>query len=239
MTSFFMCSSSRGEFLFRTLSSIVRAGLNTLLLSPRSNVSAIVDLCQQCDCHILVTRNGCMGELPENIQVFKVSPIDLNHLTCDAIHMESSMPKCESSELMEVRFCLHTSGSTGTPKAIFCTNRYVLANSTIGISIGLNGFSSSERRLAFGPLFHTMGLITVWAACIVAGVEVILPAVKAWPPSSEDILRALTLNEPTSVTFVPSLLQQICGYIPRGDARWEILRRIRSITYGGAHSTLR
>eukprot|EP01054_Gregarina_sp_Poly1_P009051 Gregarina_sp_Poly_1__9050@NODE_552_length_7553_cov_144_990516_g437_i0_p1_GENE_NODE_552_length_7553_cov_144_990516_g437_i0NODE_552_length_7553_cov_144_990516_g437_i0_p1_ORF_typecomplete_len1070_score163_10AMPbinding/PF00501_28/6_3e33PPbinding/PF00550_25/7_8e10PPbinding/PF00550_25/2e02_NODE_552_length_7553_cov_144_990516_g437_i023215530 len=214
-------------------------GFSVLLLSPRNSVSGFEHLLKEAHCQAFVAsqRLRDMATAVRSCPVFSVGPLNLDVLRAARLApctlcVPLSSPALD--EWKEVRVCLHTSGSSRHPRCVFVSNRYILANSSIGVSSNLNGFSRKDVRLAFAPLFHTLSFLTVWGGCLVSGVKVVIPVQLIWPPTVEDMLRTIQLNEPTSVTFIPLLMQMISIQLPPHDPRWQILRDIKSVTFGGA-----
>ena len=149
-------------------------------------------------------------------------PGEVRELVADGEH-----PGALDLDEREPSIQLYTSGTTGRPKGVPRSHRAERAG---GLSQALqHGLQPGHRTLGVMPLYHTMGIHSLLAACVVGGCFVAQPA---W-----SVARALELIESErvdSLYLAPTLYFDLVH-----DARLAAtnVSSVRAIAYAGAPMT--
>ncbi|OGK81198.1 MAG: hypothetical protein A2X53_05530 [Candidatus Rokubacteria bacterium GWA2_70_23] len=101
----------------------------------------------------------------------------------------------------------YTSGSTGAPKGVFLSHANVLANiRAIGEAIAIG---PEDVAVSWLPLYHDMGLIGTWLACLYFGIPVVILSPLAFLSRPARWLRAIHAHRAT-LSPAPNFAFDLC-----------------------------
>jgi len=101
----------------------------------------------------------------------------------------------------------YTSGSTGDPKGVLLTHDNLLANIR-GIVKGVD-LRATDVAVSWLPLYHDMGLIGTWLACLVCGVPLVLQSPLSFLARPERWLWAIHKHRAT-LSAAPNFAFELC-----------------------------
>jgi 1-acyl-sn-glycerol-3-phosphate acyltransferase len=102
----------------------------------------------------------------------------------------------------------YTSGSTGDPKGVVLTHANLLANIR-AMGQAIEASSATDRFVSWLPLYHDMGLIGAWLACLYYGVPTLIMPPLAFLAEPLRWLRAVTEHRAT-LTAAPNFAYELC-----------------------------
>ncbi|HEX5684504.1 MAG TPA: AMP-binding protein [Ideonella sp.] len=117
----------------------------------------------------------------------------------------SALPVAVRSE--DIAFLQYTSGSTGDPKGVVLTHANVLANIRAeGQAIGIR---PDDVFVSWLPLYHDMGLISVWLASLYFAAPLVVMSPLAFLARPERWLRAIQQYRGT-ISAAPNFAYELC-----------------------------
>lgn len=119
---------------------------------------------------------------------------------------------------------LYTSGTSGTPKGVLRTHRSDYAG--IGAMLLAHGWTWFERTVAVMPIYHVMGLHTLFAMVAVNGRVVLEPR---FDPAR--ITSAIRQERLTTLYLVPTAYHDLVAYIEQSRCE---LPPVEKLAYAGA-----
>jgi 1-acyl-sn-glycerol-3-phosphate acyltransferase len=102
----------------------------------------------------------------------------------------------------------YTSGSTGAPKGVLLSNANVLANiRAIGEAVAIN---PEDVAVSWLPLYHDMGLIGSWLACLHFGIPIVILSPLTFLSRPARWLQAIHAHRAT-LSPAPNFAFDLCG----------------------------
>jgi 2-furoate---CoA ligase len=119
---------------------------------------------------------------------------------------------------------LYTSGTTGKPKGVPRRHRHERAAALAHVA--QNQYRRGERTLGVMPLYHTMGVRSLLATCLISGRFVCIPK---FDPAA--VLAAIEAEQVTNLYLVPTLYHDV---IAHPDCASTELSSVRKLGFAGA-----
>ncbi|KAJ9048444.1 hypothetical protein DSO57_1034984 [Entomophthora muscae] len=208
--------------------------ITPVMLSPRNTVDTQIHLLESAGATALVYEPMYEGMAKECLD--KLSNLVLREtilLEPSLYATPSSRPEplnTSGSDIHEkIVLIMHSSGTTDAPKLISISNRYT--QSTIQRYRMNRTFCQKLRgtMLAVSPLFHLFGLVNfIW---FLSNWDTVVF------PTSLSPNRILDISERTKVTLIlllPYQIKQLAEYCHSFPERWEILKSMNALHFGGA-----
>ncbi|KXN66858.1 acetyl-CoA synthetase-like protein [Conidiobolus coronatus NRRL 28638] len=233
-------STSDSHYLWNMLG-LMSTNVAPVLLSPRNSIEATIQLIQDSKSKVLIYQDVFhpMAKeiqkvitdliiIPKWIAKFPdcLSPMDYKFL----IPLES-----QEKELDKVSYTLHSSGSTSYPKLVAQTNR-VCHNA--GYRTRIEMMPYNRKDINFLPLFHSGGTMGMVTSCIYLMKYTILCPDMAPGSlfSSKVVLDLIKDLSPKLMMTYPLMVKELIEYCNQDQIseRWEILKKLDFIRYGGA-----
>ncbi|KAF4627987.1 hypothetical protein G7Y89_g10168 [Cudoniella acicularis] len=215
----------------------VKAGYKLLLLSPRNNIEATLNLFDELDCQVLITTDPQPPSVKAilekaSLQTLVVGSVE-ELLTTEYAHFPFNKTFEQAQD--EPLVSLHTSGTTGLPRPVIYTHDWA---ATYIQTIQLEppaGFESlvrlyqGTRIFILLPPFHASSMFGPLMEAI-ANQSVILYPLATTVPSSTSMAEALKYTTADTAVIAPPMVAEIAT---NSELLEFLSKRIDVILFGG------
>lgn len=157
--------------------------------------------------------------------VFCGSKLDTSRATlCFSDMLTNERDPAPQAKADDVSLMLYTSGTTGKPKGVPRLHRAERAAAIAHVA--QNQYKSFEVTLGVMPLYHTMGVRSLLALCLISGIYIALPR---WHP--EAALDLIESEQITNLYLVPTLYHDL---IESNDFKSSRVHSVSKLGFAGA-----
>jgi 1-acyl-sn-glycerol-3-phosphate acyltransferase len=203
-----MLPTSREYFV--TFAGVVLAGAVPVPVYPPARPSQLADHLRRTAGILANARVALLVTVPEAVSLghlLRTNVESLRHVVVPESltgASEGALPRARSDDLALVQY---TSGSTGQPKGVALTHRNLLANiRAMGQAVAV---SEADTFVSWLPLYHDMGLIGAWLACMYFGVPLVVMSPQAFLIRPSRWLWAIHANRGT-MSAGPNFAYELC-----------------------------
>ncbi|KAJ3773057.1 putative aminoadipate reductase [Lentinula raphanica] len=232
---------------------IVKAGLVPFPISPRNSSPALAHLIQATSAHRVLTTHNTLRSVADGLkaELDSINPTYELHVE-EAPTLQDAFPflgrevaddpfipisQQSSPQDSDKGIYLHSSGSTGFPKPILFTHRIIKDDASILYIRRMREHFHHSISGTFGlPTFHMIGLcmqiLMPLYGLITTGLYTpIVTHPDAVPilATAETVLEAAEIVKPSALITLPTFLSSWM----HSEHAIEVLRTMRSVTYGG------
>jgi 1-acyl-sn-glycerol-3-phosphate acyltransferase len=137
-------------------------------------------------------------------------------VTAEELEREPAQPRAFTPKSGDLALLQFTSGSTADPKGVMLSHANILANIR-GLARAIQA-TPTDVYVSWLPLYHDMGLIGAWLACLDQAVPFVVMSPLSFMARPERWLWTAHRNRAT-ITAAPNFAYELCLSIP--DARLE------------------
>ncbi|KAG2196144.1 hypothetical protein INT47_006490 [Mucor saturninus] len=214
-----------------------------MLISPRNSNNAVINLLEKTKSKLLIanskyqTKVNCIAEEVPDIKVLIIESMDIDKLVEEPLNPDQEVLMNQNFTEEDIKkpvLVLHSSGSTSLPKPLYFSNQYLFNLFNYYkldiITSKLGDLDETDTCLSCVPIFHTLGLFSVFTMCTIGGKIVFLEKL---PVSPNEIQFALEYNNCTLMCAPPIIYAEMVHHV-KETKNYANIRRLKLALFGGA-----